>query len=321
MANHCDRGSIMTGTVLLTFDCEGKWGVADKLDPHYRQCLTSRALDATYRDVLELLRKYRIRATFAFSAAFSVNRSEFARLLPDIEDHGAAGVPWMKNALAQIDNDDGDGWFGEACFEAVAHDGTHEIASHGFSHLPWGASYATREVVDAELALVRKVSGFRSSAVETFVYPRNQVAHTDVLPSHGFRSFRDARHSLGRPANLLRELNVLTPSERFGPVGRDPAALPAGHFLNWRHGLRRSIPIGVTVERWKHMLRHAARNDGVVHAWTHPENFVDGDSMFPLLERLLRVIADEQEAGHLRVVTCRELAGKANCAGREPASA
>lgn len=307
----------MTGTVLLTFDCEGKWGVADKLDPHYRHCLTSRALDATYRDVLGLLRKYRMRATFAFSAAFAVSRSDFAQLLPAIERHGAADGPWMRNALAQIRNDDGDGWFGPDCFQAVRQDDVHEIASHGFSHLPWGASYATRDVVDAELALVRTVPGFSSRCVETFVYPRNQVAHTDILPSHGFRSFRDGRHSFGRAANLLRELNLVAPSEKPRRVAPDLAALPAGHFLNWRYGARRAIPIAVTVERWKHMLRHASRNHGVVHAWTHPENFVDGESMFPLLERILRVIAEEREAGRLLVVTCREVADRVSCATAE----
>jgi hypothetical protein len=40
-----------------------------------------------------------------------------------------------------------------------------------------------------------------------------------------------------------------------------------------------------------------------VHAWTHPENFVDGHEMFEMLEEILRFAAEEREAGRLQVLT------------------
>lgn len=297
----------MAGTLLLTFDCEGKWGIVDCLTPRDRRCYTLQRLEAAYGEMLSLLQKYRIGATFAFTATFSMSRSEFEQMRPDIESSGAAAAPWMRQALREIENDDGDGWFAPSCFQAVKQDGIHEIGSHGFSHLPWGSSYATRQLLDAELSLNRKVAGFDAESVRTFVYPRNQVAHQDLLAQHGFHSFRGFRRSFGRPANLMREFNCFSPSERFGPTEGLPVAIPSGHFLNWRRGLRRSVPLSFTVRRWEHMLRHAAHNGGVVHAWTHPENFVGVDSMFPLLEKILRFVADEREAGRLQVVTCSEL--------------
>jgi hypothetical protein len=139
------------------------------------------------------------------------------------------------------------------------------------------------------------------------------VAHTDLLPLHGFRIFRAARRSFGRPANFMRELNLLASSEQLGPKDRLPVAVPAGYFLNWRLGLRRCIPVAWTVGRWEHILRHAALTGGVVHAWTHPENFIDGHSMFRLLEKILRVAADQREAGRLRIATCRELVALPPC--------
>jgi peptidoglycan/xylan/chitin deacetylase (PgdA/CDA1 family) len=297
----------MTGTFLLTFDSEGKWGIVDCLTPRDRRCYTSQRLEAAYGEVLSLLQKYRIGATFAFTAAFSMSRSEFGQLRPDIDSCGATGAPWMSQALREIEKDDGDGWFAPSCFQAVKEARTHEIGSHGFSHVPWGAPYATRKLLDAELSLNRKVAGFDAESVQTFVYPRNQVAHKDLLPLHGFHTFRGARRSFGRPANLMREFNLFSTSEQFDPTERLPLAMPAGHFLNWRRGLRRCVPMSLTVARWEHMLRHAARTGGVVHAWTHPENFVDADSMFSLLEKVLRFVADEREAGRMRVVTCSEL--------------
>jgi hypothetical protein len=296
----------MAGTFLLTFDCEGKWGVVDRLSARHA-CFTTPRLEATYLQTLSLLQKYRIAATFAFTAAFSMSPAQFGRMREPIEGSAAAASPWIRRALDESERDGGDGWFAPSCFQAVKDAGVHEIGSHGFSHLPWGAAWATREILDAELALNRQAPGFPAESVETFVYPRNQVAHTDLLPLHGFHIFRDARPSFGRPANLMREFNFLEPSEQLGPMDRLPVAIPAGHFLNWRRGLRRCIPIAWTVSRWQHILRDAARSGGVVHAWTHPENFIDGHSMFCLLEKILQLAAKEREAGRLRIVTCREL--------------
>lgn len=297
----------MAGTFLLSFDCEGKWGFVDRLGRWQRQSYTTAYEELTYRSVLALLKKYRIPATFAFTAAFTMSRRDFSRLEPEVRARGAADGPWMRRALSSIDEDDGDGWFSPACFEAVQDAPMREIASHGFSHIPWGAPYATRELLDTELALNRLVPGFGADAVDTFVYPRNQVKHTDLLPLHGFRVFRQARPSLGRPANLMRELNLLARSEQFSHTQRMPIAVPAGHFLNWHHGLRRCIPVSLTLARWRHILQHADRTGGVVHAWTHPEDFIGAHSMFDLLDQILRAIADEREGGRLRVVTCREL--------------
>jgi peptidoglycan/xylan/chitin deacetylase (PgdA/CDA1 family) len=296
----------MAGTFLLTFDCEGKWGVVDRLGPRY-ECYTTPCLEAAYHGVLALLQRYRVGATFAFTAAFSMTGAEFGRMRGQIDGSAAGASPWIRRALGGIERDGGNGWFAPSCFRAVEDASIHEVASHGFSHMPWGAAWATREVVDAELALNRQVPGFSSDAVETFIYPRNQVAHTELLPPHGFHIFRAARRSFGRPANLMRELNLFASSEQLGPVDHLPVAVPAGYFLNWRLGLRRCIPVAWTVGRWEHILRHAALTGGVVHAWTHPENFIDGHSMFRLLEKILHFAANEREAGRLRIETCSEL--------------
>lgn len=296
----------MAGTLLLTFDCEGKWGVVDRLGPSY-ECLTTPALEAAYGRVLDLLRQYRMAATFAFTGAFTMSAAEFAALRERIAATPAGQSPWLRRALAAVGEGGGDGWFSPACFGAVNEAGVHEIGSHGFSHMPWGAPWASREVLDSELALARLLPGMSADRVETFIYPRNQVTHQDLLPLHGFNIYRAARRSFGRPANFMRELNFFAASEPFGPGGGLPVVVPAGYFLNWRLGLRRCIPVAWTVTRWEHILRHAARSGGVVHAWTHPENFIDGHSMFSLLERILRFAARERDAGRLRIVTCKEL--------------
>jgi peptidoglycan/xylan/chitin deacetylase (PgdA/CDA1 family) len=291
------------GTFMLSFDCEGKWGLVDCLTEQHRQLYTTSNLEEVYRKLTSLLRKYGIDATFAFTAAFSLSRDRFDRLLPELDDPGTRADPWIGRALAAIDRDKGQGWFSPACFDMVREPGCHEIASHGFSHLPWRASYATRAALDAELAMCRRVPEFTDESVRTFVFPRNQVAHQDLLGARGFAAYREKPSFGSRAATFASEFNLLSSSENFHWSDKVPIALPAGHFLNWRHGLRRSVPAAVTVRRWQNMIRDAARGGGIVHGWTHPENFIDGHEMFPMLEEILRFAADEREAGRLQVLT------------------
>ncbi|MES2999252.1 MAG: glycosyltransferase [Pseudomonadota bacterium] len=292
------------GVFMLSFDCEGKWGLVDCLTPRHAQLFTTQNLEDAYRRITSLLHEYGIEATFAFTAAFTLTKDRFDRLRPALRHPDRRATPWIERAVAAIDEDDGRGWFAPACFDMVREPGVHEIASHGFSHLPWRAPYATRADLDTELAMCRGVPAFSDPSVRTFVFPRNQVAHQELLPARGFLAYREAPPARSRAANFAGEFNLLSASERFNVRGgANVTALPAGHFLNWRHGLRRCVPVPVTVHRWKNMLRDAAAGGGLVHAWTHPENFVDGHDMFRMLEEILRFVADEREAGRLRILT------------------
>jgi peptidoglycan/xylan/chitin deacetylase (PgdA/CDA1 family) len=291
------------GTLMLSFDSEGKWGLADCLTDRHDRLYTTQNLETAYGRLTGLLEKYRIEATFAFTAAFTLTADEFEALTPDLAELIAEAAPWITSALAGIRKPGSEGWFGSECFDKVRHAGCHEIASHGFSHLPWKAPYASRAALDAELTMCRKVAAFSRDAVTTFVFPRNQIAHLDLLTAHGFLAYRESRSSHSRAANLASEFNMLSRSEAYDASDEVPVPVPAGRFLNWRHGLRRCVPAAVTVRRWQNMLRESARSGGIVHAWTHPENFMDGKGMFPMLEEILRFAADERDAGRLQIMT------------------
>jgi peptidoglycan/xylan/chitin deacetylase (PgdA/CDA1 family) len=291
------------GTFMLSFDSEGKWGLVDCLTDRHDRLYTTQNLDAAYGRLTGLLEKYGIEVTFAFTAAFTLTADEFEALTPDLTELMAEAAPWMTSALAGIRKPGSQGWFSPKCFDMVRDAGCHEIASHGFSHLPWKAPYASRAALDAELTMCRKVAAFGQDAVTTFVFPRNQIAHLDLLPAHGFLAYRESRSSSSRAANLASEFNILSRSEAYDVTDDVPVPIPAGRFLNWRHGLRRCVPAAVTVRRWQNMLRDSARSGGIVHAWTHPENFMDGKDMFPMLEEVLRFAADERDAGRLQIMT------------------
>ena len=73
-------------------------------------------------------------------------------------------------------------------------------------------------------------------------------------------------------------------------------SVPGGHFLNWRHGWRRTVPKELTLLRWRSILNDAVARDGVALLWLHPENLIDGPGTFELLDQIVRMAADLRDS-------------------------
>jgi hypothetical protein len=285
---------------ILSLDCEGKWGVADHLNARHRQDLSDQRLREAYRSIVAVLGEFGVPATFAFVGAFTQSPSDFARLRQTIDELGRSAPDYLHPALADLDRTHGDGWHGDHLVELVGEARAgHEIALHGVTHVPWTELDAAG--AEAELNLLEQLEGpIRRS--NTFVYPRNLVAHTDLLASHGFEGYRTAR-TRSRAASLLSEFNVFEAPERAAAPTKGIIHIPAGFFLNWRSGARRLVPPTVTGARAKRLLQRAAANDGIVHYWLHPENIASAPSTLRLLKMLVREVARVRDAGHCEVMT------------------
>lgn len=290
----------MPATFMLTFDCEGRWGVADHLTPRDRARLTDEGLRQAYESIVALLDDYQVEATFAFVGAFGQSPAELARLRPALEGLRPFAPNFMGPALEDYDASSGAGWHGDKWVDLVANARTqHEIALHGVTHVPW--TQMDERAVEAEMALFDSLSGPVSFS-RTFVYPRNLVAHTDKLAEHGFAGFRLAPPPRSRARSLLAEFNIFeAPDQPTVAAGLLP--IPAGFFLNWRSGPRRVVPPSVTRLRSRRLLDAAAASEGIVHYWLHPENIATAPSTIELLSTLLRDVAESREAGHCQVMT------------------
>jgi peptidoglycan/xylan/chitin deacetylase (PgdA/CDA1 family) len=287
-------------TFILSFDCEGKWGVADHLTSRHRRDLTDERLHDAYRSIVDLLEEYRIEATFAFVGAFAQSPADFARLRPALEEFRATAPYYIGPALRDVDESGGAGWHGDQLVGLVtAACTTHEVALHGVTHVPW-TSLDERDVA-AELNMFDSLAG-PVRASRTFVFPRNLVAHSEQLAKHGFAGFRTARPKRSRARSLLAEFNIFAAPDQSLPSG-DIVAIPPGYFLNWRSGLRALVPPAVTGIRVSKLLRAASAGDGVVHYWLHPENIASAPSTLALLRMLLREVAEARETGDCQVMT------------------
>jgi peptidoglycan/xylan/chitin deacetylase (PgdA/CDA1 family) len=283
----------MPGYFTLSLDCEGKWGVADHLNGDHHATLRDARLRESYGAIASLLRNKGMAATFAFTELFVRSRDELLAL--PVEEL-VRTLPYARPAFEDLRSGSGEGWAAPWALEMVAD--RHEIASHGVTHTPW--TDMTREQARFELSIVRRPRG------QTFIYPRNEVAHLDVLEEEGFAGYRIAPPPVSRARSLARELNLFAAAEPLSPEAR-LQPIPGGHFINWMSGVRRLIPAAVTRLRARRILQRAADSGGVAHFWTHPENIASAPATLANLEAVLEEADALRRQGRIEVATQIEL--------------
>jgi peptidoglycan/xylan/chitin deacetylase (PgdA/CDA1 family) len=305
----------MSGTFIISFDCEGKWGMADGLRPYHHRLLTDRALAEVYDRLVGLLARYDVPATFAFVMAFTLDPSERRDFADQLERRGRDD-PWMSHYWNHVAAGRTQGWFQPHALDAVKSNGRHEIACHSFCHRPMGDASLSPDDAREELAAAARVAERKGVAPITFIFPRNEVGNLRALRSAGYFGYREKLRRpvglSGRVARLSEEFNVRPAVQRCAPpdsLGLVP--IPAGYFFNWRFGARRFVPAAVTYARWKNLLDRTAAQGGVAHLWLHPHNLISAPKTAESLERVLGYAARLRDRGALAVQTqegyCRDL--------------
>lgn len=281
----------MTGTAIISLDCEGRWGVADHLTPETAAGLTDTRLRTAYRAVTDLFAAYDVSATFAFVELYTRPASPDTTAL--VRDF-AQELPYLARAAEGLAAGE-EGWVGDWAYEMAVRGG-HEIAFHGFTHVPWPT--LTRDQARRELEMARP------EHLRTMVYPRNEIAHVDLLAEYGCKAYRGHRRFPSRAHSLLSEFDLGTPSQPLPAASHSRAVeLPSGVFVNWRSGPRKLVPNAVTRRRARNLLLDAARTGGVAHFWLHPENIATAPATLANLEAVVAEIVRLRDAGQIRVET------------------
>ena len=302
----------MVGTCIISLDCEGKWGMADRLNSDHEKLFSEENLIAAYESILATLAQKNLKATFAFVGAFTLEKSYFTQAWLSPLSKSAQHRKWLHRLMSDLEKGTEEGWFLPQALRMVLNsDAKHEAASHGFTHLPFDT--ASESSVELEIAGILDWMNVHGLKIDTFIFPRNQVSRNFDLSRLGITGYRDRpakRGFLGvdsRLFNLLYEFYPFTPSQPLIDCAQPGMiAIPGDFFLNWRHGLRRYVPANLTVYRFRHALRHAARNNGVVHLWFHPHNLLTGSRQQALFERCVKALGEEADAGAIIVKTQAE---------------
>jgi peptidoglycan/xylan/chitin deacetylase (PgdA/CDA1 family) len=296
------------GTFILSLDCEGYWGMADRVNAPPRDGWTTDRLADVYLRLVRLLETHQIPATWAFVAAFVHTRDEMdaCSYLLD-EPIPYRGRDWAESFKTSYRGGNADGWLCPQALDVVRASGAHEIAAHGFSHLPLDEAHTSATAAQRELELLHEFWLRRGIRPRTFVFPRNQPGHLARVaeefeayrPPHPLEVRRDPAARLKR---LVAELDPFTAPAEHGRIGR-PTALPPAVLLNHRAGGRSLVPAGVTLARLRRLLARAVETGKVLHLYTHPHNFITGRGQLDLLAGVIAEVAARVKAGELRVLT------------------
>lgn len=274
------------GSFCVSIDVERAWGIWDKPSPEYwRRCLE--AEQRIVERLIQVFDRYEVAGTWAV----------VGRLMD--RDVTRPGEPAL--------------WFAPECVDAIrAARCPQEIGSHSYEHVYYGE--IDRETAMRDLASARRVHATRNLEWTSFVFPRNGVAHLDVLAAQGLKVFRSVDHGLhmsvrrrfghtaGRVANLVDKLLPLP------PVAVEPIVhanglveIPTSMLLMSRQGMRRAVHPRILELKAFQGLGAAVRTSNVFHLWFHPSNFYyETDTQFRIFENILRRVRTLREAGKLQ---------------------
>jgi hypothetical protein len=296
----------MTGSLLISLDCEGKWGFADDPSIIDSEAIVDRNLRDAYDFLFRSLDHHQLRATFAVVGLFAAGRERAEHHIQSVgEEPGYRR--WLEVPRRAMSIGRTEGWFFEELPQKVIASGRHELASHGYSHIPFGFPGASRETARHELGEMQSISNEHSWGIDSMVYPRNDVAHTEILREYGILRHRTSTEPVSfyeRMRGLVGEFNVGTTSD---PTPGASGAISPGRFLNWRAGPRRLVPAKVTALRWRRICEHAMRSGGCAHIWFHPHNVVTGRHQRELVEEVLKISGDFVRRDELKTLTFKDV--------------
>lgn len=309
---------------VLSLDTELIWGIFHQMSPE-QFAAGYPDVRNTIRAILELLERYEIAATWAVVGHLFLDRCE--------RDGAGVAHPEMVHPSQSFWRED---WYSRDPCSSLARDSLwygpdildmiqgakvdQEIGSHSFAHPRYGDRELTREAAASDLDACLAVARARGIELRSFVYPGNAEAYHDLLAARGFTAFRgtgpeeDRIRSLPRlaqrPARLASQILGTTPLVSR-PVERLPGLwdIPASMLLLTRAGPRRLSTHRARVRKVRSGIAAARRTGGIFHLWTHPWNLAD-DPGFHLgvLRDILAHVAQERDAGHLRVETMEAMA-------------
>lgn len=267
------------GTVVLSVDAELGWGFHDQKDPPADRLANARQ---GWQTLVSLCDTYRINATWAV----------VGHLLLDDCDNCHAAHPTPPGWFAHERGDDAmprDLRFGEGLVDDLQNaTADHDIGSHTFSHVEFGDSDTTREIARSEVATGIELARERGIEMRSFVFPRNNVGHLDVLAAYGIECYRGVNPAkirnqgwenpvgkIARSTLVRRPPRLVEPTVDALGLVNIPASLHLFSFEEPARTLVEPVFGDPIVKQAKLGIDAASERDGVFHMWLHPNSITD----------------------------------------------
>ncbi len=299
------------GKLIISYDCEGIWGRMDKIESLDKKIFNRNALMRLYQELLVIHEKYNLKATFAFVGGFISSKEEFLEAFNKYP--GAEAVNRWCKPLINSDNQftEKDFFIPEVLDMVKKSFINHEIAFHGFSHVIMDKEI-DKASIDFEVFGLNQIKKTKKINIKTISFPRNIVNKKFLENAKIFKGYRAPPYSpfknniIKRMYSLLKELVPICFSEKMHK-SKEITIIPGGFFINWRFGLRKYIPVWLTILRFRSALKHACKTNGIVHIFAHPHNLATGHNQKELLERMFIEVNNFKKNQSLIVCTQEEI--------------
>lgn len=314
------------GTVVISLDSELAWGFHDKNNPpQYR---IKNARDG-WRQLINLFESYDIPATWAIVGHLFLDECD--------GEHSNHPSPtgWFNRDPGGTVDENPD-WFGtDLIIKLLESEVNHEIGYHSFSHVEFGAEGTTSGIASTELAECQQVTSDWNCDPDSFVFPRNNVGHLDLLSDYGFTCYRgkqppDNNDSLLPPT--IQRLSRLVLGQTSPPIvnpyvtDNDVVNIPASFYLytfeNKQNTILKSavqmasqlvfkcLPFDPHLRQVKLGLKAVSDEpNSVFHIWLHPNNIVTVEDT-NRIESVLEEVSRYRDNQDLAVKTMGEVAGE-----------
>lgn len=295
----------MTANLIISLDCEGKWGLSDK--PLETKKFTNLNLINTYKKIDKFFTKLQIPVTYAFVGSLILNENEKKNYECFYDLKECYSKPLI-NYLKSDEENKKEGWFVPELYYLINKD-INEVACHSFSHLSF-SKYKEKSIIDKEMINCKLVEKYKKIKFKTFVFPYNEIAHLDKIEEYGFNGFRYhkilKKNITTKAKNLFNEWNVWEKVYNQNEYNEklNLVKIPGGFFFNWRFKWRKYlIPELVTYVKWKNLINYAIQHDKTLNLWFHPHNILTAPSTFNVLKKVILEANRMRDKGKLNIIT------------------
>lgn len=305
----------MPARLIVSFDCEGKWGIADRSRRRI-DALSSEKLRKAYSEILSTLRVHNARATFGFVGALCMDRDWLQEKCLRLDQSiSINGIDWLREAKAALKIGDLSGWCEPDLIKMVMADSNQHLCSHGGFHLPYDEKKVSVTAIDEDIRVIEELRGIYNLKLDVLIYPRNIIGYQIKLKKSGFKAYRDidsCENIAGVYGKIIRIVNEFSSFDKIPIMGnhgiddRDLVTLSSAKFLNAKIGLRKLVPVNVTKTRIDTIIKFAVANGSILHLYTHPHNFIADPTMGDKLNYLLAVASKYVKHGDLEIATMED---------------
>lgn len=306
------------GVFTMSLDTELAWGSFDSVGIDARADAFWKTEDVIVQ-LCELFDRYEVSATWGVVAHLLEDCTGTRRCL----DRPNPGVPWVTEwyrAIPCASSVDRELWYAPEIIDTIQSCSTQqEVGLHGDTHLVLGAS--SRSAAGAEIRAAVETLNRVGISPESFIFPRNSIAHVDLLRENGLVTYRgrDARlyekRGLPEPSRKLfrfaEELVKATPPTVVPKDSEGLVEIPGSQVFRPKHGGWQWTPSHSQSNRAIKGLDRAAETGTIFHLWFHPFNLaLAPERLLGELERILSYAGKLREDGALDVLPMRDAAAE-----------